>query len=118
MIFVKHFKMRFFAIAQNDIAVSFFVILRPKAEGSHVLMFFKNKNEILRFAQNDIIILFHVILKALFLTYSIFNFIIHNFHANFLVLCFPVIYLSFINIPNFSFLHFGKLQKKSERMRK
>ena len=37
MIFVKHFKMRFFANAQNDIVGRFFVILRPKSEGSPVL---------------------------------------------------------------------------------
>jgi hypothetical protein len=49
--------MRFFANAQNDIVGRFFVILKPKAEGSLLSMFFNNKKqkgmEILRFAQND-----------------------------------------------------------------
>jgi hypothetical protein len=38
----KAVKMRFFANAQNDTVGSFLVILKPKAEGSNLLMFFKN----------------------------------------------------------------------------
>jgi hypothetical protein len=37
---------RFFADAKNDTVGLFFVILRPKAEGSHILMCFKRKKTI------------------------------------------------------------------------